>query len=187
MNAIDLLKQDHDKVKRIFDKFEKAGEAEDVEEARQLAEKALVELVVHAKIEEEIYYPAVRAKIEDKDLMDEATEEHHVAKLLIRELADSGLKGERWEAKFCVLAESIKHHIEEEEGEMFPEVRKLELDLEDLGARMMSRKDELTREVMDLKAVRAEDQEPLEARSSRPRRASATRRGRAGRKAHARR
>lgn len=163
-NAIALLKEDHQKVKGIFDEFEKACEEEDAERCRTLAEKALLELTVHARIEEEIFYPAVRAKIEDEDLLDEAQEEHHAAKLLITELVSKGLKGERWEAKFTVLSEMVKHHIKEEEGELLPEAGKVGFDFEQMGERMLARKKELTEQLDSLPALKRFE-ERLEART----------------------
>lgn len=151
-NAISMLKEDHTKVKEIFEKFEAEDTPED--EKRTLAEQALTELTIHAELEEKLFYPAVRAKVDDSDLMDEALEEHHVAKLLIKELVDSGLRGERFEAKFIVLAESVKHHIEEEEGEMLPKAQKSGLDFEQLGEQMMEKKLDLMQVVSSLKDLK---------------------------------
>lgn len=186
-NAISLLKEDHTKVKEIFDKFDEEETPED--ERRALAEKALVELTIHAEIEEQIFYPAVRAKIEDDDLMDEALEEHHAAKLLIRELVDSNLSGERWDAKFCVLSESVRHHIEEEEGEMLPKCEKVKLDYEQLGMQMMDRKQELMGQLSGLPELKRfgagesakvrRGARRMPARASKSRRATGRSRGRA--------
>lgn len=139
-NAISILKDDHDKVQDIFEQFE---ESENRAEKKKLVAKALEELKIHATIEEEIFYPAVRAKMDDKDLMNEANEEHHVAKLLVAELDNMKGNEEHYDAKFIVLAENIRHHIREEEGEMFPKVRALGLDLEAIGRKMLARKAEL--------------------------------------------
>lgn len=188
-NAISLLKEDHAKVKEIFDKFDEEQTPED--ERRALAEKALVELTIHAEIEEKIFYPAVRAKIDDDDLMNEALEEHHAAKLLIRELVDSNLSGERWDAKFCVLSESVRHHIEEEEGEMLPKAQKeAKLDYEELGVQMMERKQELMGQLSGLpelkrfgagerQQVRGGGRRRMAARKTKSRRAAGRSRGRA--------
>jgi hypothetical protein len=151
-SAMALLKEDHKKVKEIFERFEAEDTPEN--EKKGLAETALVELTIHAEIEEEIYYPAVRAKMDDEDIMDEALEEHHVAKLLIKELVESGLSGERFEAKFTVLAESVRHHIKEEEDEMMPKAGKVNLDFEQLGQQMMERKQELMGEIESLSDLR---------------------------------
>lgn len=142
-NALTMLKKDHDKVKGLFEKFEKArGE----QKKKALAEEAIRELKVHATLEEEIFYPAVRNALKAKDLLDEATEEHHVAKVLIAELTSLPLEIERYEAKFTVLAENVRHHIKEEEGEMFPQARKSRIDLKEIGDLMANRKEALLRD-----------------------------------------
>ncbi len=139
-DAIALLKADHEKVKGIFEKFEKA---EEQEEKNSLIEQALEELKVHAEVEEEVFYPALRGQVED-DLMNEADEEHHVARVLIAELEEGDDEDEeRRNAKFTVLAESIRHHIKEEEGEMMPQARKADVDLDAIGERILERKNEL--------------------------------------------
>ena len=145
--AINLLKADHRAVKDLFDQFKKA---ESKREKAKLASEAMTELKIHTQIEEEIFYPVVRkalnkaiGKDEATDLMDEADEEHHVAKLLIAELGTMKASDDHWEAKFTVLSENILHHVKEEEGEMFPEARKLDIDYKALGAEMLARKAEL--------------------------------------------
>jgi hypothetical protein len=121
-NAIAMLKEDHEKVKELFEKFEKAnGSATKA----KIANDALMELKVHATVEEELFYPAVRQQIEDgQGIMDEADEEHHVARVLIAELEKMRGDEDHWEAKFKVLAESVRHHIKEEEAKMFKEAKK---------------------------------------------------------------
>ena len=114
------LKEDHQKVKGLFDRFEETNGS--ATEAKIVSE-ALMELKVHATVEEELFYPAVRQKIEDEEgIMDEADEEYHVAKVLIAELEKMTGDEDYWEAKFKVLAESVRHHIKEE-GKMFKEAR----------------------------------------------------------------
>src|SRR5690349_11671706 len=105
--------KDHDKVKDLFDQFEKSDSSAGKE---RIITAAIEELKIHAVIEEEIFYPAVRKHV-GKDIMNEADEEHHVARVLIAEL-DRGRGGDHREAKFQVLAESVRHHIKEEESEM---------------------------------------------------------------------
>lgn len=146
-DAIALLKADHKKVKDLFDQFEKT---DDISKKKKIADEAMKELRVHAIIEEEIFYPAIREAIqqeegkEGKVLMDEAEEEHRVAKTLIEELCAVGSKDDHFEAKFTVLAENVRHHIKEEEGEIFPDVRDIDsLDLKDLGQELESRKEQL--------------------------------------------
>jgi hypothetical protein len=135
-HAITILKKDHDTVKALFDDFEKAGNAVAKE---KIIAKALEELKIHAIIEEEIFYPAVRAHVGGK-LMNEADEEHHVAKVLIAELDASDRTNDHRDAKFTVLSESVRHHIREEETEMLPKAKELEMDFEALGQRMLARK-----------------------------------------------
>ncbi|MGZ8533454.1 MAG: hemerythrin domain-containing protein [Candidatus Binatia bacterium] len=146
-NATQMLRQDHKKVNALFDKFEqgKAGDAK-----RRLAKQAMNELKVHAQVEEEIFYPAVKKAIEASELVDEAEKEHQAAKSLISQLEKAGVQniGESdFDAKFTELMQAIQHHVEEEEGEMFPQVEDSELDLAALGARMMKRKQELSKGV----------------------------------------
>src|SRR5438128_1076164 len=104
-----MLKEDHKRVKKLFDDFENAKTRA---QKLRIAREALTELDVHAAIEEELFYPAVRKKI-GKDVMNEADEEHHVAKLLIAELKQMKGSEDHFDAKFTVLAESVRHHIRE--------------------------------------------------------------------------
>jgi hemerythrin-like domain-containing protein len=128
-----LLKTDHDNVKKLFSRFEKA----DPVEKKDIASEALEELKVHAAVEEQLFYPALRQEMDDEEgLMDEADEEHHVAKFLIAELEQMQGDEDHWEAKFKVLAENVRHHIKEEEGEIFPEARKTDIDFVALGEQM---------------------------------------------------
>lgn len=145
--AIMLLKSDHETVKALFKRFEKAEDADDCEKCKAIADQAIAELKIHATIEEELFYPAVRQQIEDEDgIMDEADEEHHEAKVLIAELELMSGEEDHYCAKFTVLAENVRHHIEEEEGEMFPKAAKTQIDFAALGARMLERKKELERD-----------------------------------------
>src|SRR5581483_11088685 len=115
-HAIAILMKDHDRVKDLFDRFEKSDSSGEKE---KIIAEALLELKVHAAVEEEIFYPAVRKEV-GSDLMNEADEEHHVARVLIAELDRDGRGDDHRHAKFTVLAESVRHHIKEEEGEMLP-------------------------------------------------------------------
>jgi hemerythrin-like domain-containing protein len=142
-NAIQLLKEDHKKVKELFEQFEKT---EDDGAKRQIVETTIHELEVHAAVEEEIFYPELREEIDEEEKVDEAEEEHHVMKLLLAELKKMGPGDERYDAKYKVLAESVKHHVEEEENEIFPEVEG-ELDNPELGQKMAERKQELQQEM----------------------------------------
>jgi hypothetical protein len=140
--AVSLLKQDHERVKALFDQFEKAKTRP---ARKKIVRQALMELDVHAAIEEELFYPAVRKTV-GKDLMNEADEEHHVAKLLIAELRRMKGSESHFDAKFLVLAESVRHHIEEEEREMLPKAKKAELDFEALEQKMQRRKERLLKD-----------------------------------------
>jgi hemerythrin superfamily protein len=139
-DPISMLKQDHKKVKDLFDEFEKA---EDKRTQMRIAKTAINELKVHAAIEEEIFYPGVAGMVDDKDLMTEAMEEHHVAHVLIDELEQQNLDSEVFHAKFTVLAENVRHHIKEEEGQMMPKIDGDASQMQELGMRMAERKDEL--------------------------------------------
>ena len=134
-HAIAILKKDHDTVKELFEKFEKTDASAEKE---KIIAKALEELKIHAAIEEQIFYPAVRKHV-GKDLMNEADEEHHVARVLIAELDTNAAPDHRY-AKFTVLAESVRHHIKEEEAEMLPKAKELDIDFETLGQQMLDRK-----------------------------------------------
>jgi len=137
--AAALLKEDHDRVKALFDGFEAAKSRP----ARvKLVRAALTELKVHAAVEEELFYPAVRAKV-GKAVMNEADEEHHVAKLLVAELDAMDGSESHFDAKFTVLAELVRHHIREEEDEMLPAAGKAKVNFEALAAKMARRKETL--------------------------------------------
>jgi hypothetical protein len=140
-HAIAILKKDHDTVKGLFDDFEKAAKAAGKE---KFIDQAVAALKIHAVIEEEIFYPTVRAHVGSK-VMNEADEEHHVARVLIAEL-DRGASNDHREAKFTVLAESVRHHITEEENEMLPKAKELDIDFEALGQRMLDRKKQLQKD-----------------------------------------
>jgi hemerythrin superfamily protein len=141
MDAIKLLKDDHEKVKSLFRQFEKAR-SED--KKKQLADEIMMELEVHSTVEEEIFYPAVREKVGEDELVAEAVEEHHVVDVLMKEIKELEPSDERFEAKMTVLIENVEHHIEEEEKEMLPDAKKkLGKDVEVLGDQMEQRKQQL--------------------------------------------
>jgi hemerythrin superfamily protein len=163
-DAIALLKEDHKKVKDLFDKFEKAKNPGQKE---QIAREAMKELKIHTAIEEEIFYPTVRQalgeKEEDEELLNEASEEHRVAKTIIEALDKGSADDEDFEAKFTVLAENVRHHIKEEEGEMFPESKDTDLDFKELGERMLERKEQLMADESSLEeAVENSDVKPYQ-------------------------
>ena len=141
MHALTLLKTDHRKVEALFKSFEKT---ESKPRKAAIAKKIIAELSVHAAIEEQVFYPVVREalKEDDEDMILEALEEHHVAKWVLSEIEKLGPEDERFEAKVKVLSEAIKHHVEEEEEELFKKVRKVlnTKQLNELGAAMMKAK-----------------------------------------------
>lgn len=143
-DALELLKADHERVLELFEQFEAE---EDDEEKAALAEQICTELTIHAQLEEEIFYPAVREAIGDDDLMDEAAVEHDGAMNLIEQIEDAQPGDEKFDAKVTVLGEYVKHHVEEEQSEMFPKVKKSKLDLKEIGAAMLARKTELQAEL----------------------------------------
>jgi hypothetical protein len=141
-DALKLLTEDHRTVEDLFEKFEKATGTSKKE---QLAKQICTELKVHAMLEEEIFYPALRGKIEDDDL-DEAIVEHDGAKLLINEIEAGSAQDDFYDAKVKVLKEQIEHHVKEEErqsGNIFTQARRADVDLEALGEQMAARKAEL--------------------------------------------
>jgi len=144
-DAVAMLKADHDKVKKLFKKFEELHEDEANDEAEQVATQICNELTVHTKIEEEIFYPALREAIDDEDLLNEAEVEHTSCKDLIAQIREMSPDDEMYAAKVIVLGEYIDHHVEEEHTEMFPKAKKAKkLDLKALGERMATRKSALT-------------------------------------------
>ena len=144
-DAIDLLKQDHDKVEKAFKEFEKM-DREDAATCQELIRVVCEDLKTHTTIEEELVYPAVREAIEDEDIMNEASVEHETAKMLIEQLENMQPDDPNYYATFTVLGEYVRHHIKEEESEMFPQVKKSDLDLKELGEQMRRRKEELVGE-----------------------------------------
>jgi hypothetical protein len=139
-DAIALLKADHREVKGYFSEFDKT---DDDAKKQELADKICKALTVHAQIEEEIFYPAAYAALDDDDMLDEAEVEHASAKQLIAEIEASKVGEPLFDAKVTVLGEYIDHHVEEEEKEMFPECRSSDMDLKALGEQLAARKAEL--------------------------------------------
>jgi hypothetical protein len=144
MDALKLLKDDHDKVKGMLEKLDKTTEAAEVTRRNGLA-NLKDELTVHETIEEEILYPALREFAKTKDIALEAYEEHHVVDTILAELEATPVDDETWAAKLTVMKENLEHHIEEEEGEMFKQAHQVmdEDELSELGERMATRKKQL--------------------------------------------
>lgn len=139
-DAIAMLKADHKKVGDLFAEFEKARAAKT---KKQLVSTICTELSVHAQIEEEVFYPAVKAALKDKELIPEAVVEQATMKDLIGQIEGVEPGGEMYDARVKVLAEYVKHHVKEEHAEMFPRAAKTGLDMVALGAEMAARKGEL--------------------------------------------
>jgi len=144
--AVEVLKEQHDKVKKAFKEFEKL-DREDTEKQQQLVQTVCEDLKLHTTLEEELFYPAAREAIEDEDILNEAQVEHETAKMLIEQLENMGPDDPNYHATFTVLGEYVMHHVKEEEGELFPQVKSSDLDLEELGARMRARMQELMGQV----------------------------------------
>ena len=144
IDAVTLLTADHKKVKKLFQDFEKLKDGDgSTNEKSAIVQEICMELTVHTKVEEEIFYPAVRESIDDDDLMDEADVEHAGAKSLITELEAMKPGDDHYDAKVTVLGEYIDHHVKEEHEEMFPKAKKAKVDMAQLGERIMRRKEEL--------------------------------------------
>lgn len=148
MDAITLLEQDHQKVKKIMAELDKTSER-GVKTREELFTKLVKELVVHEKIEEQIFYPRVKEQATTKkleEIVTESFEEHHFVNIVIAEIKKTPYDAEEWSAKFSVMKENIEHHaFEEEEGEMFPKVRKIfsKDELEEMGTQMEELKQQL--------------------------------------------
>jgi hemerythrin superfamily protein len=139
VDAIDLLKQDHDKVEKAFKEFDKL-DREDIDACRRLVQTVCDALKAHTALEEQVFYPAIRDAIDDDDLMSEAAVEHETARMLIEQLENMGIDDPNYFATFMVLGEYVRHHIREEQDEMFPAARKAGVDMRALGERMRAHK-----------------------------------------------
>ena len=141
MNAFKLLKADHEKVAGILESIDKTTERA-LKTREELFTRLKQELDLHAKIEEEILYPALKELEETRELALEGYEEHRLVKQLLEELEAAAKDDEEWTAKFTVLKENIEHHVEEEEGEMFKKARRAlsEEEIETLGDRLQQAK-----------------------------------------------
>jgi len=143
LNALQFLKVDHEEVSALFEKYEK-GTRLGPAEKRALAEKICDALTVHAQIEEEIFYPACDEAVQKaEDLLAEARVEHQALKDLIAKIEAQQPGTSEFDAEVKVLGEYVKHHVKEEQGEIFPKVRKSDLDLESLGNQLAERKTSL--------------------------------------------
>ncbi|RZJ13062.1 MAG: hemerythrin domain-containing protein [Rubrivivax sp.] len=136
-NAITMLREDHKKVAGLFEDYEKARSTN---VKRRLVEQICLELTVHTTLEEEIFYPAFKQAARDKELVPEAKVEHDSVKNLIAQVQGKEPDGEDFDAKVKVMGEFVKHHVKEEQNEMFPKAKEAGLDLAELGRQMAERK-----------------------------------------------
>jgi len=143
--ALEMLTSDHRKVEDLFEKFEQLKEEDDASRVA-IAQRVCTELTVHMQVEEDLLYPWLRENMEDTEMVAEAHVEHATAKRLIAEIMPVGEPDEAYDAKVKVLSEYIKHHVKEEEGEIFPEVSGEKEELDALGQEMHGRKAELMEE-----------------------------------------
>ncbi|WP_440106807.1 hemerythrin domain-containing protein [Streptosporangium sp. H16] len=156
MDAIVLLKDDHKTVEKLFKEFENAGERA-YKKKRELVDQIIEELTAHAHIEEQIFYPAARESVpETSGHVLESVEEHHVVVWMLSELAKLDPKDERFDAKVTVLIENVRHHVEEEEQEWFPQVREAmgRKRLQELGEEMEKAKPAAPRDPLALSSAR---------------------------------
>lgn len=144
-DLLDMLSDDHKRVKKLFSRFEKL-ESED-EEAQQIARQVCLELELHARLEEELFYPALRGAIADEDLVDEAEVEHQSAKDLIAKIRELSPEDPKFRATVCVLGEYVNHHVKEEESDIFDQARSAKLDLQALAQRALERREALMAEL----------------------------------------
>ena len=164
---LEMLMEDHKRVKRAFRDGEKLTEQEDDDGLEQIARRTCAELTVHATLEEELFYPALRKEIRETDLLDEAEVEHTSAKTLIAELEQMDASDPKFAATFKVLGEYVKHHIREEEGELFPQLGRTGVRWEALQQEMQRRREELMAANGLADRAEAEDEEATSASGSR--------------------
>jgi len=143
-DAISLLMSDHEKVQQLFQEFEDIKDDEEMEDEKaDLVQQICQELTMHAQIEEDIFYPAMRDAIDEQDLLDEANVEHDTARYLISQLESMSPGDDLFDAKVCVLGDVVNHHIQEEQDEIFSKAQDADLDLDALGQQLQQRKQEL--------------------------------------------
>jgi hemerythrin superfamily protein len=148
--VIELLKDDHRRVRKAYREFRKLDESgDDPEACATLVTQVLDDLTVHAELEEELLYPAVRGAIAEEGQIDEAEVEHEMLKVLIGQLRGMDTEDEKFAARFTVLCEYTLHHVKEEEGEMFPALARVKIDWERIAQEMVERRAELTGEMTE--------------------------------------
>jgi hemerythrin superfamily protein len=157
-NAVEVLKRDHDEVEKLFDQYEDAKDESNTELKVQIVTAVCKALAMHAQIEEELFYPAMRRQEDALELIDEAAVEHQTLKNLVAELEGASPDDDLYDAKVKVLSEYVKHHVKEEEGELFPIAKRSEIDLDALGRQLVARKAQI---------AEAPEKEPAARRRSR--------------------
>ena len=162
--ALELLISDHRTVEGLFDRYESEKDG-DEDTRREIAQQICNELTVHARVEEELLYPWLRENLDDEEMVEEAQVEHNTAKELIAQIETSDGVDAAFNAKVKVLAEYIKHHVKEEENEIFPEVRDKKDELDELGQEMAARKGELMEELGMLEEAGDEEEEETQGAS----------------------
>jgi hemerythrin-like domain-containing protein len=145
---IDMLKDDHKRVLKAFREFEKMDPHADPERCQSLVSQTCSELEVHTSLEEKCFYPAARQGMREEGLIDEAEVEHGAAKRLLEELKRMGPDDEKFSATFKVLGEYVKHHVQEEEHEIFPQLSRAKLDWQHLQEDMTQQRQELMQQFM---------------------------------------
>ncbi|MFL6696033.1 MAG: hemerythrin domain-containing protein [Vitreoscilla sp.] len=158
-DAIALLRADHKRVSDLYEQYESTRSAA---KKKTIVASICLELSVHAQVEEEIFYPAVKAALKDKELVPEAQVEHASLKELIAQVKDKEPDGEMFDAKIKVMSEYTKHHVKEEQNEMFPKAKNTRLDMKELGERIAARKEELMANPALLEAAPATSLQPME-------------------------
>lgn len=143
-----MLMEDHKRVKKLFRDFERLDAHEDAERCESLVKEACSMLELHTTLEEELFYPEARNCLGDEMIVDEAEVEHEVAKQLIQQLKNMDAEDEKFSAMFTVLGEYVKHHIKEEESELFPQLNRAKLDWQDLQEQMQERRQDLMQKMM---------------------------------------
>jgi hemerythrin superfamily protein len=180
--ALELLMADHRKVEDLFEQYDQEKDG-DEGTRREIAQRICTELTIHAQVEEELFYPWLRENLEDDEMemLEEAQIEHNTAKDLIAQIEAATDIDEVYNAKVKVLGEYIKHHVQEEENEIFPEVRDEQEELDELGQEMAARKGELQEEVGVVPEEADDDEEEGEmdasGRGRKPQSGESTQRG----------
>lgn len=146
LDALEMLQADHRQVEALFDEYEELAAADDADAKQAVATEICEKLTVHAQLEEEVFYPAARRVLNDQAIVNEAEEEHADAKQLIAQIEEMSSEDDEYDAQVKSLKEAIAHHVEEEEGEMFPKLKEAGLETAVLGEQMAERKQEIMEE-----------------------------------------